>query len=107
MHEDPNWPGRPAGRTWTTTHCKHLLPPQKRGGTEARFVNTTLSPGGKARNLRRGMELGGFTVRLGHLLPYEDEIRSVEGPDARGAAPKEPPLYVDLQNVHLLNGLRT
>jgi len=23
---------------------------------------------------------------------YEDEIRSVEGPDARGAAPKEPPL---------------
>ncbi len=22
---------------------------------------------------------------------YEDEIRSVEGPDARGAAPKEPP----------------
>ena len=56
-----------------------LLPPQKRGGTEARFVNTKISPGGKARNLRWGMEIGGFAVRLGDLLTYEDEPRSVEG----------------------------
>jgi len=24
MQEDPNWPGRPAGRTWTTTYCNHF-----------------------------------------------------------------------------------
>lgn len=58
-----------------------LLPPQKGGGTEARFVNTKISPGGKARNLRWSMELGGFAVRLGDLWLYEAEIRSVEGAD--------------------------
>ena len=80
MQEDPNWPGRPAGRTWTTTYCKHFCHLRSgRGVTEARFVNTTLSPGGKARNLRWSMGLGGFAVRLGDLWISEDEIRSVEG----------------------------
>jgi len=38
-----------------------------------------ISLGGKARNLRWSMELAGFDVRLGDLLPYEDEIRSATG----------------------------
>ena len=43
-----------------------------------------------SRNCTRWYGTPCYERTYGIVCPYEDEIRSVEGPDARGAAPKEP-----------------
>ncbi len=64
-----------------TAYCEHLLP--RKAGLSVPFhgVVNDAQPYGLAQEWRGSNAVAALHLQL--VLPHEDEIRSVEGPDAR------------------------
>ena len=91
-----------------TAYCEHLLP--RKAGRSVPFhgIVSDAQPYGLAQEWRGSNAVAALHLQEGY---YEDEIRSVEGPDARAAAPWtktglragwEPMRFVAFDNAPLL-----